>query len=51
MNIRYSLYEFEFNESDKTKNGLLISRNKYLQEDDRVQLYQIGNKMYYAITP
>jgi len=48
LNLRYSIFEFEFKENDKSKNGILISKNNELQEDDNVKLYSIGNKMYYS---
>lgn len=48
LNLKYSIFEFEFEENQKTKNGILISKNNELQEDDLVKLYSIGNKMYYS---
>ena len=48
LNLKYSIFEFEFEEAKKKKNGILISKNNELQEDDFVKLYSIGNKMYYS---
>ncbi|QXP65761.1 hypothetical protein [Polaribacter sp. AHE13PA] len=48
LNLKYSIFEFEFEENKKLKNGILISKNNELQEDDLVKLYSIGNKMYYS---
>ena len=48
LNLKYSIFEFEFEEASKNKNGILISKNNELQEDDFVKLYSIGNKMYYS---
>lgn len=48
LNLKYSLFEFEFEEGGKVKNGMLITKNKDLQEDDIIKLYKIGNKMYYS---
>ncbi|UMB55353.1 hypothetical protein MKD41_07745 [Lutibacter sp. A64] len=48
MNLKYAIFDFEFEENGKIKNGMIITKNKYLQEDDSVKLYQIGNKMYYS---
>lgn len=48
LNLKYSIFEFKFEENEKKKNGILISKNNELQEDDLVKLYSIGNKMYYS---
>ena len=48
LNLKYSIFEFEYQENEKSKNGILISKNNELQEDDLVKLYSIGNKMYYS---
>jgi hypothetical protein len=48
LNLRYSIFEFEYMENDKLKDGILISKDKELQEDDSIKLYSIGNKMYYS---
>jgi len=48
LNLNYSIFEFEFQENDKRKNGILISKAKDIQEDDLVTLYSIGHKMYYS---
>jgi hypothetical protein len=49
LSIRYAIYEVEFLENSKTKNGLILSSNKYIQEGDHVKLYEIGPKLYYSI--
>lgn len=48
LNLKYALFDFEYLENNKRKNGMLITKNKNLQEDDNVKLYKIGNKMYYS---
>jgi hypothetical protein len=48
LSIQYGLYEIEFDEAGKTKNGLIISPNKYLQEDDKIVINSIGHKLFYA---
>ncbi|WKK81295.2 hypothetical protein [Marivirga arenosa] len=49
LNLRYSIFEFEYMEGEKIRNGILISKEKDLQEDDSIKLYSIGNKMFYSI--
>ena len=48
LNLKYTLYEIEYEEAGKSRNGLLISKDKYLQEEEKIKLYEIGHKLYYA---
>lgn len=48
LSIKFAIYEIEYQENSKTKNGLIISRDKYLQEDTEIKLYEIGHKLYFA---
>ncbi|RZT91293.1 hypothetical protein EV201_3107 [Ancylomarina subtilis] len=50
LSIKYSLYEVDYEESNATRTGFIISRDKYLQEDERIKIYEIGHKMYYSKT-
>ncbi len=49
LSIWYAIYEIEFDEGGKLRNGLVISNDKYLQEETEVKLYEIGYKLYFAI--
>lgn len=48
LNIKFAIYEIEYTENKKNKNGLIISRNKYLQDDEDIKIYEIGHKLYFA---
>lgn len=48
LSFRFAIYEIEYIENDKTKNGLIISRDKYLQDDADIKIYEIGHKLYFA---
>ncbi len=48
LSFRFSIYEIEYIVNDKTKNGLIISRDKYLQDDASIKIYEIGHKLYFA---
>ena len=50
LSFRFAIYEIEYIENDKTKNGLIISRDKYLQDDSDIKIYEIGHKLYFATT-
>ena len=53
LSIRYSIFEIEYtlisnDKNKKVKNGLVITRDKYLCDDLNVKLYEIGHKLYFA---
>ncbi len=49
LSFWFGIYDIEYSESDKTKNGIIITKEKYLIEEENIRLYDIGHKMYYAI--
>ncbi len=49
LSFMYSIYEIEYLVNSKKKNGLIISKNKYLQDDANIKIYEIGHKLYFAI--
>lgn len=48
LSFKFAIYEIEYVENDKNKTGLIISRDKYLQDDANIKLYEIGHKLYFA---
>lgn len=48
LSFKFAIYEIEYEENRKNKNGLIISRNKYLQDDANIKIYEIGHKLYFA---
>lgn len=48
LSFRFAIYEIEYIENDKIKNGLIISRDKYLQDDADIKIYEIGHKLFFA---
>jgi len=49
LNFKYSIFEIEYKlQNGKTKNGLVISKNKYLEEDTNIKIYEIGFKLFYC---
>ncbi len=49
LSFRFSIYEIEYTDGDKEKNGLIISRDKYLQDEADIKIYEIGHKLFFAI--
>jgi len=48
LNIKYALYEIEYVENKNKRAGFVISKDKYLQESEKIKIYEIGHKMYYS---
>jgi hypothetical protein len=49
LSFKYSIFEIEYkNQNGKIKNGLVISRNRYLEEDTIIKIYEIGFKLFYC---
>jgi hypothetical protein len=49
LSFKYSIFEIEYKlQNGKTKNGLIISDNKYLEEDSNIKIYEIGFKLFYC---
>ncbi len=51
LNLWYSLYATTFVDSDNgaLKRGMVITREKFLQEEDQMLFMPIGHKLYFAI--
>ena len=49
LSFKYSIFEIEYLEGDRSKRGLIISKDKYLPDDSEIKIYEIGYKLYYAI--
>lgn len=51
ISMRYSLYMTEYIDpsSDKKKKGMILSKNKFLEEDDEIKIKTIGHKLFYAV--
>jgi hypothetical protein len=60
LGFKYSLYEIEYLEKQFSKKenlvkeisrtGYVITRDRHLEEDEKIKLYEIGHKMYYSKT-
>ncbi len=51
ISMRYSLYMTEYIDpsSNKKKKGMILSKNKFLEEDDEIKIKTIGHKLFYAV--
>jgi len=49
LSFKYSLFEIEYKQQNsKFKNGLIITKDKHLEEDGIVKIYEIGFKLFYG---
>jgi hypothetical protein len=53
ISVKYSLYMVEYNTTSeqKLKKGMVLSKNKFLEEDDQIKIKKIGHKLFYAVEP
>lgn len=51
ISITYSLYMIEYKtlSSDKKMKGMIISKNKFLEEDDSIKIKKIGHRLFFAV--
>lgn len=51
ISMRYSLYMVEYEDisSKKKRKGMILSSNRFLEEDDKVKLKGIGHKLFFAV--
>lgn len=51
ISVKYSLYMIEYNtsSSDKKKKGMIVSKNRFLEEYDKVKIKKIGHKLFFAV--
>lgn len=48
LSLRFSIYEIEYEEKGRICSGLIISRNKFLQDGAELKLYEIGHELFFA---
>lgn len=51
ISMRYSLYMTEYIDlsKKKKKKGMILSKNKFLEENDEIKIKTIGHKLFYAV--
>ncbi len=52
LNIRYFIFDADFKDQRGiTKNGMVLTQLKTLEEEDRIKIYKIGHKLFFGIKP
>ena len=50
LSCKYSIYDIEYSKKQKIKNGFNhYQKDNSLQDEDKIKLYEIGNKLFFAI--
>ncbi|MBR09745.1 MAG: hypothetical protein CMP48_18925 [Rickettsiales bacterium] len=50
LSMKYTLYEVTYAENEKNnKTALILSENDDMQEEDQIQITQLGHKLFFAI--
>lgn len=51
ISMKYTIYSVEYTLGpiDQKRKGMIISKNRFLEEDDLVKIKKIGHKLFYAI--
>ena len=50
ISMRYTLYQISYLdlESNRKRSGMILARSKYLEEDDLLDIEDVGPKLFYA---
>jgi hypothetical protein len=48
LNLKYSIYSFKYKDGDIERQGILISKNKSIYEDENVKIYSVGYQLFYG---
>ncbi len=48
LNINYSIYEIEYKLDHRIRKGMIITRDKNLQEETQIKIYEIGHKLFFS---
>lgn len=50
ISIRYTLYQINYLdiESEKKRSGMILTKSKHLEEDDLLDIEDVGPKLFYA---
>ena len=48
LNLKYSIYNIHYCDGNIERQGILISQNKSIYEDEEVNIYNIGYQLFYG---
>lgn len=48
LSMKYSIFSIKYIDGDVSRQGILISRDNFIEEDDTAKLYNVGYQLYYG---
>ena len=48
LSMKYSIFNIKYNDGKVLRQGILISKDNFIEEDDMVKLYNVGYQLYYG---
>lgn len=48
LNLKYSIYNIKYFDGKVERQGILISKDKSIYEEDRVKIYNVGYQLFYG---
>ena len=46
--MKYSIFNIKYKDADVSRQGILISRDNFIEENDTTKLYNVGYQLYYG---
>lgn len=48
LSLKYSIFNIKFQDGDIMRQGILISKDKYIEEGEIAKIYNVGYQLYYG---
>lgn len=48
LSMKYSIFNIKYDDDTVSRQGILISKDKFIEENDRVKIYNVGYQLYYG---
>lgn len=48
LSMKYSIFNIKYKDGDVSRQGILISRDNFIEENDTAKLYNVGYQLYYG---
>lgn len=48
LSMRYSIFNIKYNDGEVSRQGILISKDNFIEENDTAKIYNVGYQLYYG---
>ncbi len=48
LSMRYSIFNIKYNDGKVSRQGILISKDNFIEENDTAKIYNVGYQLYYG---